>query len=237
MTWSVRKLLLIAAIALPVTANSGHAAESGDAERGAKVFKKCRSCHAVGPEARNKTGPHLNELFGRKAGAVADFKYSKDMLRAGADGLVWTTEKLNIYLETPKALVTGTNMNFRGLKKAQDRQDLLTYLRVYSANPQDIPESEPTAAPKDPDVDPKVLALEGDKEYGEYLSSECTTCHKADGADDGIPSITGWPTDVFVTVMHAYKTKARPHPVMQMMAGRLSDQEIAALAAYFADLK
>ena len=113
----------------------------------------------------------------------------------------------------------------------------MAFLRQFSASPQDIPESEPTATPRDPDVDKAILAIAGDREYGEYLSSECTTCHKADGADDGIPSITGWPTDVFVTVMHAYKVKARPHPVMQMMAGRLSDEEIAALAAYFAELE
>lgn len=52
-----------------------------------------------------------------------------------------------------------------------------------------------------------------------------------------MPSITGWPADVFVTVMHAYKSKHRPHPVMQMMAGRLSDEEIASLAIYFEEFE
>jgi cytochrome c len=85
----------------------------------------------------------------------------------------------------------------------------------------------------DPKVAPEILALTGDKEYGEYLASDCTTCHQADGADKGIPSITGWPQEIFVIVMHAYKNKDRAHPVMQMMAGRLSNEEIAALAAYF----
>ncbi|MBL6432246.1 MAG: hypothetical protein HPM95_18675 [Alphaproteobacteria bacterium] len=59
------------------------------------------------------------------------------------------------------------------------------------------------------------------------------TCHQADGEDKGIPSITGWPGDRFVTVMHAYKTKSRDNPVMQSIAASLSDEEIAALAAYF----
>jgi cytochrome c len=81
-----------------------------------------------------------------------------------------------------------------------------------------------------------VLAIVGDPAYGEYLSSECSTCHQRNGSDQGIPSVTGWPTEDFVVAMHAYKEKIRPHPVMQMMAGRLSDEEIAALAAYFADL-
>ena len=104
---------------------------------------------------------------------------------------------------------------------------------TFSDDPANIPEADPTATAADHDLDPAILALVGDPEYGEYLSGECTTCHQADGADRGIPSITGWPRDDFVVAMHAYKTRARPHPVMQMMAGRLSNEEIAALAAYF----
>jgi cytochrome c len=57
------------------------------------------------------------------------------------------------------------------------------------------------------------------------------------GGNDGIPGIIGWPVEDFVIAMHAYKRQIRPHPVMQMMAGRLSDEEIAALAAYFEDLE
>ena len=128
-------------------------------------------------------------------------------------------------------------MAFRGIKDAQERHDLITYLRRFSVSPRDIPESEPTAYRTDPDVDPAILAIDGDAAYGEYLSSECVTCHQSSGEDKGIPSITGWPAEVFVTAMHAYKVKARPHPVMQMMARRLSDEEIAALAAYFRDVE
>lgn len=224
---------IIAALVVGLTPIASSAAEQGDPKRGAKIYNKCKSCHRVGDGAANSVGPHLNEIFGRKAGAIEDYRYSKGMLREGADGLVWTPEKLHVYLENPKALVSKTRMNFRGLKKKQDRDDVLAYLRQYSANPQDIPESAPTATPNDPDVDPAILAIAGDREYGEYLSSECTTCHKADGSDDGIPSITGWPVDDFVVAMHAYKVKHRPHPVMQMMASRLSEEEIASLAVYF----
>ena len=81
-----------------------------------------------------------------------------------------------------------------------------------------------------------VLAIEGDVEYGEYLASECTTCHQADGENDGIPSIVGWNTEDFATAMHAYKEKHRENPVMQMISGRLDNDEIAALAAYFKGL-
>ena len=128
-------------------------------------------------------------------------------------------------------------MNFRGLKDEQDRHDVLAYLRLFSDDPSNIPEAEPTAQSHLPDVSAEVLALNGDPEYGAYLSGECLSCHHASGSDEGIPSITGWPPEDFVIAMHAYKQKFRPHPVMQMMAGRLSDEEIAALAAYFSKIE
>ena len=108
---------------------------------------------------------------------------------------------------------------------------------VFSDDPANIPEAAPTAIGTDHDLDPDILALQGDPEYGEYLATECLTCHRADGSAEGIPSITRWPEEDFVVAMHAYKEKLRPHPVMQMMAGRLSNEEIAALAAYFKDLE
>ncbi len=77
----------------------------------------------------------------------------------------------------------------------------------------------------------------GDRALGEYLSSECVTCHRPGGESGGIPAIIGWPEDSFVAVMNAYKLKQRPNPVMRTIAGRLSDEEIAALAAYFGSIK
>jgi cytochrome c len=128
-------------------------------------------------------------------------------------------------------------MSFRGLKKKVDRDNVIAFLRVYSDDPSNIPEADPTAKATDHNLDPEILAIQGDPEYGEYLSSECTTCHQSDGGDDGIPSIVYWPADDFVVAMHAYKNKQRNHPVMQMVAGRLNDEEIAALAAYFENLE
>jgi len=212
------------------------AASFGDAAAGADVFRKCQSCHSVGQGAEDRVGPHLNGVFGRRAGAHDGFNYSADMAMMGADGLTWTLEKLDAYLENPKALVSRTRMNFAGLKDAEDRADVLAFLRQYSDNPANIPEATPTAMAAEVELPPEILAIVGDPEYGEYLASECETCHQASGADDGIPSITQWPQEDFVIAMHAYKQKIRPHPVMQMMAGRLTDEEIAALAAYFAEL-
>ena len=83
--------------------------------------------------------------------------------------------------------------------------------------------------------DEKILAL-GDKEYGQHLSGECVTCHKAN-SNKGIPSINGYDKDVFVTVMLAYKNKEMENPVMRMIAGRLDNEQIASLALYFNTLK
>lgn len=76
-------------------------------------------------------------------------------------------------------------------------------------------------------------AAAGDRELGEYLSTECVTCHRASGGAQGIPKIAGWPEDQFIAVMNAYKDKQRDNPVMQTIAGRLEAGDIAALAAYF----
>jgi cytochrome c len=210
----------------------------GDARRGESLFRDCSACHQVGPGAQNRVGPHLNGIFGRKAAGVGgDFRYSPGLMRMGADGLIWSYDTLDAYIDNPKALVSDTRMAYRGMKDATDRADLLAYLRGFSASPANIPESQPTARPREVELPPEILAIVGDRAYGEYLSSECLTCHQRSGANEGIPGIIGWPAEDFVIAMHAYKRQIRPHPVMQMMAGRLSDEEIAALAAYFEGLE
>ncbi len=196
------------------------------------------TCHEVGPDARNRIGPHLNDLFGRIAGAVEGFRYSESMERANGDGLVWDLDHPGRLSRESRITDLGHPDELpRVSPMPPNRGDVLAYLRQFSASPQDIPEAVPTALPSDPEVrlPEDILAIEGDRAWGEYLASECKTCHQADGSADGIPSITYWPEEDFVIAMHAYKRQIRPNPVMQMMAGRLSDEEIAALAAYFAD--
>ncbi len=83
------------------------------------------------------------------------------------------------------------------------------------------------------EVSDEILAIVGDIDYGEYLSSECTTCHHTQGLDEGIPSITGWPVESFVWALHSYKSGARNHPIMEMITQRLSNEEIASLAIFF----
>ncbi len=206
-------------------------------EAGAKVFRLCMSCHMVGDKAKNRTGPILNDLFGRPAASVKDYKrYSDAMIRAGAGGLVWDLDHINWYIENPKSLVSGTRMIFKGVKDPIDRSNLIEYLRQFSDNPANIVEAEPTILATDPDVHPSILAIVGDPAYGEYLSGECVTCHQIDGEVDGIPSIIGWNEEDFVIALQAYKTEHRTHEVMIMTARRLSDEEIAALATYFKTL-
>jgi cytochrome c553 len=77
---------------------------------------------------------------------------------------------------------------------------------------------------------------QGDRALGQYLSSECVTCHQITGQYQGIPPIVGWPAAVFIDIMNEYRTKKRSNPIMQTIAGQLSADEIAALAAYFGSL-
>lgn len=236
-----KKMVLATVLTVTATVTGAVAASAdpgGNVARGETLFRECTMCHEIGRGASNRVGPQLNNLFGRKAAAVDNFhRYSASMRRAGADGLTWEFDTLDAYLENPKSLVSGTNMSYRGMKDAQDRADLMAYLRIFSASPQNIPESSPTARAREVDLPEEVLAIVGDKAYGEYLASECLTCHQRSGSDVGIPGIINWPDEDFVVAMHAYKRKIRPHPVMQMIAERLSNEEIAALAAYLRDLE
>ncbi|WP_348524983.1 c-type cytochrome [Pararhodobacter sp. SW119] len=213
------------------------AEDLGDAEKGRAHWQdECADCHQIGPGAANDIGPHLNRVFGRRAAAVADFPYSDSIRRMGRDGLYWTLRTLDAYIENPYSLVSGTRMDYPGLTDAEDRADLLAFIRLHSDRPSDMPEAAPTARRVEVDLPPEVLEMRGDREWGEYLASECTTCHQRDGAASGIPSITFWPEERFVVAMHAYREGLRPHQVMQTIARRLTDEDIAALAAYFATI-
>ena len=82
----------------------------------------------------------------------------------------------------------------------------------------------------------KIIAM-GDVEYGEYLGAECAACHQQAGASASIPAINGMDAEVFVALMLAYRSKLMENPVMQMIAGRLDDEQIGSLALYFSGLE
>jgi cytochrome c553 len=78
----------------------------------------------------------------------------------------------------------------------------------------------------------------GDKALGEYLASECVTCHQKSGRQvGGVPAIVGWPEDQFIAVMHSYQKGDRENPIMRTIAGPFKEDELLALAAYFGSLK
>jgi cytochrome c len=77
----------------------------------------------------------------------------------------------------------------------------------------------------------------GDTAYGEYLASECVTCHLPQGAEDGIPSIVGWDEASFIAILKSYKAKERENPAMQLVTSNLGEKEMTALAAYFSKLE
>jgi cytochrome c len=99
---------------------------------GEKVYKKCKACHQVGDGAEHRVGPELNSVIGRAAGGAEGFKYSPAMQEKGGEGLVWTAETLDAFLEKPKDLVPKTKMSFAGLRKADDRAAVIAYLMQFS---------------------------------------------------------------------------------------------------------
>jgi cytochrome c len=101
---------------------------SGDLVNGEKVFKQCQSCHSIAA-GKNMVGPTLHQIIGRKAGTVPGFKYSK---ANQSSGIEWTEQKMFEYLENPRAVVPGTIMAFVGLKKPQDRVDVIAYVQENS---------------------------------------------------------------------------------------------------------
>lgn len=103
-------------------------AQEGDAAKGEKVYAKCKACHVVDAET-NRVGPHLKGVIGRNVAAVADYKYSESMLEFAKANPVWTDELFLTYIENPKAAVPKTKMVFPGLKKPEERADLLAYLK------------------------------------------------------------------------------------------------------------
>ena len=118
------RLLVTAPLAIALVASP---ALAQDATKGERVFKRCAACHNVDQE-KNKIGPHLVGIVGRKAGAVDGFKYSTSLLKKAEEGLEWTKENLDAYLESPKKFIPRGKMAFAGLRKPDERADVIAYL-------------------------------------------------------------------------------------------------------------
>lgn len=124
----IKPILTTAATLLALSAP---AFAEGDAEKGEKVFKKCKACHAVGEDAKNKVGPILNGIVGAPAGANADFKYSDALMEKAGEGLVWDEENLTAFLTKPKDFLPKTKMSFAGLRKEQEIMDVIAYMASF----------------------------------------------------------------------------------------------------------
>ena len=105
---------------------------SVNASDGAKIFKKCAACHSIAQGGKNKIGPALWGVIGRKAGSISDYKYSKAM---AAYAKPWSFDEMNGFLIKPKEWIKGTKMSFAGLKKAEDRAAVILYMNENSNNP------------------------------------------------------------------------------------------------------
>lgn len=127
----LKRILTVTTLAmLPVAAFAdGHI--TGDAEAGEKVFRKCKACHAVGEGAENKVGPVLNGIVDRPMASVEGFGYSDVLTEMAAEGKTWTPDELAAFLEKPRNYAKGTKMSFAGLRKEDERTNVIAYLATF----------------------------------------------------------------------------------------------------------
>ncbi len=120
-------ILMTAAAALHGVTLVTPAMAAGDVAAGEKVFGKCKVCHTVDSGGKNLVGPNLHGVVGRKAATVSGFNYSSSL---AALGVTWDEANLAAYLADPRKFNPGTKMVFAGLKKQQELDDVIAYLKA-----------------------------------------------------------------------------------------------------------
>lgn len=123
------KSLMVVAVAVTTLSTAAPSWAAGDAAAGERVFNRCKACHVVDQET-NRVGPHLVGIFGRAAGAVEGFRYSKSMAESG---VVWDEENMAAFLADPRGFMPNNRMAFPGLRKQEDIANVIAYMREVTA--------------------------------------------------------------------------------------------------------
>ena len=122
------KKLTLSALVIITSSAAVPAALAQDAAAGKTSFNKCLACHAIGEDAKNKVGPQLNGLNGRKSGTAPDYNYSDANKNSG---ITWSEAEFKDYIKDPKAKIPGTKMVFAGVKNEKEVNDLWAFLSQY----------------------------------------------------------------------------------------------------------
>jgi cytochrome c len=124
----IMKKLIVSALVIIASSAAASAALAQDAAAGKTSFNKCLACHAIGEDAKNKVGPELNGLDGRKSGTAPDYNYSDANKNSG---ITWNEAQFKEYIKDPKAKVPGTKMAFAGIKNEKEASDLWAFISQY----------------------------------------------------------------------------------------------------------
>jgi cytochrome c len=127
----MKNLTLSALVVIATSTAASSLALAQDVAAGKSSFNKCLACHAIGEGAKNKVGPELNGLDGRKSGTAPDYSYSDANKNSG---ITWNEAQFKEYIKDPKAKIPGTKMAFAGIKKDTEINDLWAFLSQYGAD-------------------------------------------------------------------------------------------------------
>ena len=122
------KKFALSALVIIASSAAATAALAQDAEAGKASFNKCLACHAIGEGAKNKVGPELNGIDGRKSGTAADYNYSDANKNSG---ITWSEAQFKEYIKDPKAKIPGTKMVFAGIKNEKEVNDLWAFISQF----------------------------------------------------------------------------------------------------------